>query len=552
MNKILSFIENKTYIVLCCIIALGLFFRVLNLKDNTIVAYDQARDAQRVMEIMQKNFKIVGPETDIPGVFNGPLFYYILTPIYALTAFNINYAALVFVFINLSGILLVYLSSQVLFNNKKISLLSAFLWAISYEQMNFARFISNASPMSICTIVFFLGLAYAIFKKKEVGLAISVIGLAAAIHFNFYLVYLFIFYPILFIFFKYRPSLKMTVACLSLLGLLLSPFVIAEIRWQFMAIKSLLGYISHQSTNYTSQYELFASILNNGKRYYDRISEAISYSLFSYGKFVGFIILFLFLEIIWKNRKRTEEKNRYFFLCIWFFSTLPLFLFKSGVLNAQVINSSIFAPLAIIFAGGIYYLSISNAPKSVKIVILLLIICSNVFQMGADNFQNIKLFALQPLTLSIEKKMIDYSYESSKKKHFSICGVTNPLFVNTLWSFLYSTYGKNKYGYVPSWSGQKQISNSSYLPYDIERAQLRYLIIEPLGGIPENAKEATIYLEDKVSRLLEEKSFGDLTIQKRIIPADKSLLIDTQNLSPEKKLYIENITHIEARYYCSM
>lgn len=546
-NIYISIIEKKTLFVLCCIVALGLFLRVFNLKDNTIVAYDQARDAQRVMEILNMKLKIVGPETDIPGVFNGPLFYYILTPIYAITHFNMNYAALFFVLINTSGIVLIYLSSLILFKDKKIALISALLWAVSFEQMNFARFISNASPMSISTILFFLGIAIALFRKKDIGLIISIVGLAAAIHFNFYLVYLFIFYPVFFIVFKYKPSAKLTIASLLLLVLLLSPFVVAEIKWQFMATKSLINYAVRQSSGYST--EFFTSIISNGERYFDRITEAIGYSLFSYGKLIGFLILCLFLELIWKNRKSKDEKKTFLFLCIWFFSTLPLFLFKSGVLNAQVINSSIFAPLTVIFGSGIYYLYKSSAPKSIKILIIVLILISNMSQMAADNFQSIKLFATQPLTLVNEKKVIDYSYNSAKREKFTICAVTNPLFINTLWSFLYSTYGTDKYGYVPYWSGQKQVQNKSYLPYG-NKTKLRYLIIEPLGGIPDVAKETTQYLEDKVSYLVEEKKFGDIIIQKRIIPSDKTNLFDSQNLSPERKRDMEGISRIEPRYNC--
>ncbi len=543
---------KNPYFLLFLICCVALILRVINLKDNVLVAYDQARDAQRVMEIMQKKLKIVGPETDIPGVFNGPLLYYMLTPVYALTNFNMNYAALFFVLINLSGVVLIYFSSQVLFNNKKISLFAALLWAVSYEQINFSRYISNASPMSASTIVFFLGLSIALFKKKEIGLIISVVGLAAAIHFNFYLVYLLIFYPIFFITFKYRPSLKTCLTAIGLLILLLSTFLIAEMKWRFMMTRSLLGYFGHQSTNYASHLHFFTSLADNGMRYYNRISEAIGYSLFSYGKFAGFVLLFLFLGIVWKNKKNVDEKNKLLFLYIWLFSTLPLFLFKSGVLNVQVINSSIFAPLTIVFAAGIYYLFKYQGGKIVGILVVALILFSNLFQLANENFQNAKLLALQPLILKSEKKMIDYSYIASEKKPFSICAVTNPLFVNTLWSFLYTTYGKSRYGYVPTWSGQQQILNKSYLPYDSERTSVRYLIIEPSGGIPDSAREATIYLEDKVSQLVEEKTFGDITIQKRVIPTDKALLRDTQNLSQKQRLHAEFVNSVEARYHCSI
>ena len=56
-----------------------------------------------------------------------------------------------------------------------------------------------------------------------------------------------------------------------------------------------------------------------------------------------------------------------------------------------------------------------------------------------------------------------------------------------------------------------------------------------------------------IPRLIEEKTFGDITIQKRIIPKDKKLLIDSQGLSSKEVALIKNTTErIEARYYCSI
>ncbi|MGH7246299.1 MAG: hypothetical protein ACREGI_05215, partial [Candidatus Levyibacteriota bacterium] len=74
---------KKELIFLFAIFLFGFLLRIYNLHDNIIFGYDQARDAQRIFGIITlQNFKLVGPETDIPGVFNGPLFYYLLAPVY--------------------------------------------------------------------------------------------------------------------------------------------------------------------------------------------------------------------------------------------------------------------------------------------------------------------------------------------------------------------------------------------------------------------------------------------------------------------------------------
>jgi len=63
-------------------------------------------------------------------------------------------------------------------------------------------------------------------------------------------------------------------------------------------------------------------------------------------------------------------------------------------------------------------------------------------------------------------------------------------------------------------------------------------------------KKATIYKEDQVSKLIEEKKFGDIIVQKRILTENKNELVDTQRLSPQEKNELEKITKNDHRYSC--
>lgn len=518
----LKFLESKIFIVLFGIFLIGLILKLINFWDIQIFAYDQARDAQRIIEILGGNLKLVGPETDIKGIFNGPLFYYILAPVYLLSNFDPNIVNLFMVLVNLSGIFIIYYLCVILFRNKNAGLISAFLWAISYEQANFARFISNASFMSIATLVFFLGLALYFVRNNRWGLPLSVLGLGTAVHFNIYLGYLVLFYPLLFILYKKKPKVKDILLSLSLFVLILSPFLVAEIKFNFMGTKALIAYFGkHVSES--------GSLVSNLSAYPARISGALYFGFFSFNKLFSFLLLGGSLVYLYKEVK---DRKSILFLLLWTFSTFPLFFFRSGVITAEVINTSIFGALTIIFGLTIYKL-LTSKYSLVGLLILGAIIVSNLSLFVDNKFKPYNLFALQTLVLKNEKEAIDYTYESAKGEKFSICALTNPVTINTLWSYLYKYYGEKKYGYIPNWSGKKQFMHSSYLPYDQEHLPRRYLIIEPLGGIPEFAKWATIYQEDQVSILEEEKRFGDLIVQKRILDYNKGDPRETQGLSEE-------------------
>ena len=526
--------DKKIKILLLLIFFLGLILRLYNFKDNFIFAYDQARDAQRIYEIINfRDIKIVGPETDIPGIFNGPLFYYLLLPVYALSNFDANYAALLMILINLSGIPILFWLSKTLFNNKKVGIIAAFLWSISYFQLNFSRYISNASPLSITVALFFLGWAFYLFKNKKAGLLLSAISLGAATHFDIYLLYLVVLYPIFYLIFRDKVKTKDMIKSLSYLVLTLSTFIIAEIKWKFLGTRSLIGY-------FTGQQKTPLPIIESFTRYLEKLTEAFYFSFLSFNKFLVFLSISFLIYLALKSIKKKGVKT---FLIIWLFSTLPLFGFSSGVLTVPVINTSIIPVITLLVALGIY--QIYKISIIASLLILTVFFVNNLSLVIKDpNYTN--MLVKTPLLYKDEKKAIDYTYNQAKGKKFSICGVTNPLFINTVWSYLYKTYGEKKYGYLPFWAGQKQYLNRSFLPYDKEKPKLRFLILEPLIGIPDYSQKATVFLEDHVSELVEEKQFGHLKIQKRIL-REKPLPVTKKEL---EKSGLKGVIESDPRYSC--
>jgi len=536
--KINKIIRNPLFLLFVVFVA-GVFLRLFNIWDNFTFGYDQGRDAQRILDIVNfKNFKLVGQETDIPGIFHGALSYYVLALVYFIGNFNANYPAIFLSIINALGIFLVYYFSVLLFKDKRIGLVAGLLWAVSYEQANFSRFISNASAMSIVSIIFFLGLAIFLFKKKNWGLTLSVIGLALSVQLNFYLIFLSVFYIIFYFIYRPRIEKKFIFFNFILLLFLFSPYIIAELKWNFMMSKSLISYV----TSHKGSLDLIGSL----SRYITKTSEAFYFSFLAIDKLFVIPIFLAFTAFAFVKIK--ENKIKYFFF-IWLFSTLPLFLFSSGVLETQLINTTLFPPLTILFA---YFLIefVLKRKLILLIIALLLIIASNYSLFYKDGFKEIKLLSIQNFTLKDEKNLIDYTYQSSKGKEFSICALTNPLYVNVLWSYLYGTYGKDKYGYVPYWAGQEQVISSNNLPYDKKHVPLRYLIIEPASGIPDYAKPVFVYMEDNTSSLVAEKKFSDLVVQKRTLNTDLSIFNDTQGLNNKEILSIKSVINSNPRFSC--
>jgi len=536
-----NFIEKHGLLIVCFLFIVGFLLKSFNLRDNIIFAFDQGRDAQRITDIASlHHLKLVGPETDIPGVFNGPLFYYLLAPIYALSHFDPNFVALFMVFINAASVFLLYYFSQVLFKNKTVSVLASFLWIISYEQANYARYISNASLMGIFTLIFFLGLALYFLREKNVGLILSVIGFTLAVQSNFYLIYLIVFYPLCFVFFKRKANnLKNILTGLGFLIVLFLPFAVAELKWNFLITHSLLRFLNYQKSSLT--------VVESLGKYIQSFAGPTYNSLFSFNLFVGFLItvtLIIYTYFILKDKKVLL----FFYLCL--FSTLPLFGFSTGVLNGEIVNGPILPFYTLLYALGIGSLLSLHRYKFLGFILLIALILSNANLFIAGHFTDSTMFNERELILKDEKNAIDYTYKSANGKPFSICAATGPLFINTLWGYLYHWYGLEKYGYLPVWSGQKQDLTQSLLPYDTTHVQNRYFIIESTGLVPQGSLMTMIYLEDMTSKLNETKYFGNITVEKRTLQPLPRIFMDTQKLTLTDLAHLKIILKKEARYTC--
>src|SRR3989304_1204100 len=141
LNKLESLFSNKILILL---ILLGLMVRFLYFPDNVYFAYDQARDAFISQKIFQGDFKIVGPPASVPGLFHGALSYYILAILYKLFEGNPFSLSAIFRIYNLIGIIPLYIIANKLFG-KTTALLSAFIYAVSFEQTQYALFLRHQS-----------------------------------------------------------------------------------------------------------------------------------------------------------------------------------------------------------------------------------------------------------------------------------------------------------------------------------------------------------------------------------------------------------------------
>lgn len=226
---------RKTLYSLLAIFILAVVLRLIYFPENVYFASDQARDAFYSYEIISGDFKVVGPGTTLSKyLHHGVLYYYIMGPVYFLSQGNPYIPALIINLLSAVGVFVVFSIGKNIFSNK-VGLIAALIYAVSFEQTQYAIFFSHPGLALIFVLFYYLGLTLLIFKGKSCGLILSAFCAGVATQLHFSLVILIIFLPIFILTFRSKIiELKVRDIILAFVALIvsMSTFVVAEVKYQ--------------------------------------------------------------------------------------------------------------------------------------------------------------------------------------------------------------------------------------------------------------------------------------------------------------------------------
>lgn len=506
MNK-----KNRIPLVAVFIALLIAFcLAVIPLPKQLFFYFDQARDAFSAYNIWHNfHFPILGPMTDIPGLFHGVFWYYFLTIPYALGNNNFyftGYFLLILLFLTLP--VCGYLTYK-LFNNSLITVTALILYAFSPLFQLSTRWVSNP-VLSLLVTPFLLLFLWKYISKQNTKDAI-LLGLTYGllIQSNFAFVFFLLFLPIYWLVF--RLKFKIVEIFFFAIGLLitLSSFIVAEVKFHERGIIALIHYIN---TSHSSTSTLLSLPTNIANKYL----EFLSFSILPFSTFfiviIALVATLIFLSKIPSKSVKTDIKPL-LFLVIWQLNIILFELFNTGISRSMFVFLPSLLPLAIL---GSYLLYVTVKKPIVLSLIIIVIVC---FQISI-NLSWIRR-TLNPLTVqegmtyANELKIVDYTYSASNYKQFTINTITSPLYINTTWAYLYQFYGQSKYNYLPYWDGRDQRGYLGNLPLTSKPIDIRYLIIEPTTGIPDFFVKEAINAEDTKSTVVNILSVGNFVIEKR-------------------------------------
>ena len=489
--------------IITLLFLLAVSIRLLYFPDNVYFAYDLARDSYTSLEILEGDLKIIGPPSFAGNnLFAGPLVFYLYAPIYFLFDKNPEALSIFLRVINALGIFVVYFIAKNIFN-KNTAFVASLLYAFSYEQTQYSLFISHQPLAVLPVLIFYLGLVLLIFKNKSSGIFLVAAGAGFAIQFHYIYSYLIATFVLSLSISRKIKSLvgKHLIFASSIFLLTISTYIISEFKFGFRTIFSLVesGKAS-TGLHFKESLFIFERLVKDNLISDDHIFPAVVIILIAV---CGYLVF---------RRKAVQQMK---FLLMWIAISFTPYLFSGTPSYYYLAGTNVALLIFVSFL-------IANLRKKyflLSLFLTLAVIYNNISKITTVNPRGVNQYmVIQPEMLTREeKKVLDYIYQEAGNEKFGVKALTVPFNINTTWSYIFEWYGERKYGYLPTWvgpiaegySGIKAQNDRSKIP------KTQFLIVEPASGIRQGIIDNFFKEENYFTKIIEERSFGSLTVQKR-------------------------------------
>jgi 4-amino-4-deoxy-L-arabinose transferase-like glycosyltransferase len=465
--KLKNYSRNKyifSILVIFTILA-GVLLRVQEtVTNNFLFLIDQGRDMIAVKNIVfNHHLTLIGPYTSLGGVFQGPIWYYLLSvPTFILNGNPLG-AEILMLIISISAMLLAFYFMYKLFG-KKAAIITLFLFAVSPEAAAAATYIWNPHPMWLLIILYIFSLFFAIQGKKKWYI---VVWLTLGLMFNFeaalavFILLSFIIYIV--IFERKAITNKLFLSGLILFVLLFIPQILFELRHNFLMTRSVLDTFLGQNHGLFVKGEnkgYLDLVLSHLQTFYNNFNSAfVKLNYFNFLQ-VLFLLIFVGVSIFYKKIKFFSQKEK-IFISLVFKSILLVFIlsfFYPFPIRYWFLTG--FQGFYIVFIGLILSKFIDKSLGKILLIILLILVSFQTLERIKEIYSSKDQGGVSKIKGKLEA--LDYIYKDANGKKFGLKIFTPPVY----------TYA---YDYLLWWYGERKYN---YLPYQ-EKKGITYLLIEP-------------------------------------------------------------------------
>jgi len=478
-------------LVFAFIFLLGLAMRSPEiLAGNYLFGFDQGQNYMRAYDIaVNHKLTLIGAEVGsgsagVPGLFHGPGFYYLLAVMLLLFKGD-PYGGLVLMWVaGVATMLVVFLTARKMFG-EKVALVSLFLVSIAPLLAPQSRFVWGPHVGSLFIALYF----YALYRMAEKSwLWTFLTCFLAGILYHFELA---IAVPLLFvaaIALVYYRLFNRRIIAAAIAGVVLSlcPMLLFEVRHGFMATRGIIHNVTTKKEVKTDDLEAQKQgDFHLAQKQYQFIANFRDTFVFEYGKvppnlymlFLGVLALVTIRGVTMGENSRVKK---YFgLLGLSVPATILVFLpLRGAIWPYYLIHLHFVYIYALAYATVTIWSRAARLSRHLPLLVAYFAASGFLLFFGLSMLQGtvarLKLNWLVDYydyggkdKIKGKRAIIDYVYADAAGKPFSVFVFMPPVYTWP-YDYLFLTYAKEKYGYVPS----------------SEKKGIAYMIIEMDGTKP--------------------------------------------------------------------
>lgn len=480
-----------TRLIITCLFLYILSFLInwYKLPEYLFFSHEQGRDAYTARGIVTgRHLTLIGPKTEISGLFTPPWYYYILGIPYALGSGNPLIASFFSVLFASSLAPIIFLLTRNLLKSNHWGLVAALFSAFSFEFISYARWLTNVSPaLTLSALSFYFLWLYHLHKKsvsllRFVVLAILASQLQIVLIFQFLFVYLvcLIWHQIP------KPSPRSFLAILAFGLILFSPLVLFDFRHDHISTKAIIDFLTG-ATDYRLQFDLFGAF----HLYYLEILTIFKRTVFNFN---NPLILSIFLSLIvaglWQFAKNSQNRQVLIFTLTITFMGLGIFIFNIGLTQLYPTTG---IGLVLLFTLAIRSLWITPHLRILAVILSIFWLASfvrNLFFIDQNRGMFFTTIA-EGLNYRDQKAVLNFIRNDAAGQEYRIEAFTLPYLKPQGWQYLHEYF---------------------FDEADNKTAKLVYIVIE---------KNVESFWQQKwieelgPSQFISERNFGEIKVQKR-------------------------------------
>ncbi len=237
-------------ITITFLFAISLSVNLYRLDDHLFFSHEQGRDATAARGIYTlTDLTLIGPKTEIPGLFTPPWYYYLLAIPYGLSRGSPHFASFVQIILMSATAPIIYLLFHKLSVSNHWAFVAGIFTAFSFEFISYTRWLTNVSlAIPISALAFYFLISHCQTKSQKYLALYGILAVAASI-FQVVLIFQFVFIWLVLTVLKITklPQARALVFIAVAAVLVAAPLILFDFRNQHISANAAIDFLNGSS-----------------------------------------------------------------------------------------------------------------------------------------------------------------------------------------------------------------------------------------------------------------------------------------------------------------